>query len=99
MYLYFLMLNKISDQLKFMYEKSPIRNADEIVDPLLLLVGKNDRRVSPSQSLELYHTLKGLGKPVELNLYEDNHSLAKIGNAANALINTALFFDVILKTQ
>ena len=82
-----------------MYEKSPIGNADKIVSPLLLSVGKNDRRVSPTQSFELFHTLKGLGKPVELNLYEDNHSLAKIGNAANALINTALFFNVNLKTQ
>ena len=93
------MLHEISDQLKFMYEKSPIGNADKIVSPLLLLVGKNDRRVTPSQSLELFHTLRGLGKPVELNLYEDNHSLANIGNAANALINTVLFFDVILRAQ
>ncbi len=31
-----------------------------------LLVGKNDRRVSPTQSLELYHSMKALEKEVDM---------------------------------
>ena len=53
-----------SDQMKFMFEKSPIRLVEKIEVPILLLVGKNDRRVGPSQSFELFYSLKALNKQV-----------------------------------
>ena len=82
--------------MKFLFEKSPIRFVANMEAPLLLLVGRNDRRVGPSQSFELFYTLKALGKDVDLNLYDDNHSLLKTEVAANAIVNAALFFDSIL---
>ena len=42
----------------------------EVHEPLLILHGKSDPRVHPSQSLELYRHLKVRGKaPVRLVLY------------------------------
>lgn len=38
--------------------KSPILYIDEICVPVLLLIGKADRRVAPSHGIELYHALK-----------------------------------------
>ena len=32
------------------------------------------------------------GKTVEMNIYDDNHPLAKVENDANVMINAALFF-------
>ncbi len=52
-------------------ERSPIFHAENAHTPLLILHGKNDTRVHPSQSMELYRYLKTLGKvPVRLVFYE-----------------------------
>ena len=51
-------------------ERSPIYHAQKSRTPLLILHGKVDTRVHPSQSLELYRYLKTLGKTVRLVLYE-----------------------------
>lgn len=51
-------------------ERSPITYVEQARTPLLILHGKEDPRVHPSQSLELYRYLKILGKvPVRLVLY------------------------------
>lgn len=51
-------------------ERSPIFHTPKARTPILILHGKNDTRVHPSQSLELYRYLKELGKtPVRLVLY------------------------------
>ena len=36
---------------------------------------------------------------VDVNMYEDNHPLGKVGNHANCFINTVLFFKTILKME
>ena len=55
---------------KLMLERSPIFYADKSRTPLLILDGKDDPRVHPSQSLELYRYLKVQSKaPVRLVLY------------------------------
>ncbi len=55
---------------KLMLERSPITHADKSRTPLLILDGKDDPRVHPSQSLVLYRYLKVEGKaPVRLVLY------------------------------
>ncbi|MCA9185781.1 MAG: S9 family peptidase [Planctomycetales bacterium] len=52
-------------------ERSPIRHVQRNRTPTLILHGKNDPRVHPSQSLELHRHLKTLGQaPVRLVLYE-----------------------------
>jgi dipeptidyl aminopeptidase/acylaminoacyl peptidase len=51
-------------------ERSPIFHADKARTPLLILHGKDDPRVFPGQSLELYRFLKVRGRaPVRLVLY------------------------------
>lgn len=51
-------------------ERSPIYHAGKSRTPLLILGGKDDPRVHPSQSLELYRHLKARGKaPVRLVRY------------------------------
>lgn len=51
-------------------ERSPIRHAEQSRTPLLIMHGKADPRVHPSQSLELYRYLKERGQaPVRLVWY------------------------------
>lgn len=55
---------------KLMLERSPISHLDTARTPLLILDGKDDPRVHPSQSLVLYRYLKARGQaPVRLVLY------------------------------
>ncbi len=58
------------DDWQYFLERSPIYHADKSRTPLLILHGKDDPRVHPAQSLELYRHLKLRGKPpVRLVLY------------------------------
>jgi dipeptidyl aminopeptidase/acylaminoacyl peptidase len=58
------------DDWKLAFERSPAFFADKSQTPLLILDGKEDPRVHPSQSLVLYRYLKVRGKaPVRLVLY------------------------------
>ncbi len=51
-------------------ERSPIYHAEQAKTPILIMHGKEDTRVHPSQSMELYRYLKTHGKvPVRLVLY------------------------------
>jgi dipeptidyl aminopeptidase/acylaminoacyl peptidase len=60
-------------------ERSPIYHAGNSRTPLLILHGKNDTRVHPSQSLELYRYLKTHGNaPVRLIYYPgESHGTSK----------------------
>lgn len=56
---------------EYFLERSPIRHVEKNRTPTLILHGKNDPRVHPSQSLELFRHLKTLRQaPVRLVLYE-----------------------------
>lgn len=58
------------DDWRFFLERSPIYYAEQARTPILILHGKDDPRVHPSQSLELYRTLKTIGKvPTRLVWY------------------------------
>ncbi len=54
-----------AETLGIMFDCSPIRYAAQVKAPTLLLVGKVDRRVHPSQSMEYYRALKLRGKKVK----------------------------------
>ncbi|MDX1501962.1 MAG: S9 family peptidase [Thermoanaerobaculia bacterium] len=55
---------------QFALERSPIYYAEKARTPLLILHGKQDTRVFPGQSMELYRLLRTLGKtPVRLVFY------------------------------
>jgi dipeptidyl aminopeptidase/acylaminoacyl peptidase len=64
-------LKRLWDDWEYFYERSPIRYVQRNKTPTLILHGKEDPRVHPSQSLELYRHLKTLDQaPVRLVLYE-----------------------------
>jgi dipeptidyl aminopeptidase/acylaminoacyl peptidase len=51
-------------------ERSPLYYAEQARTPILIMHGKDDTRVHPSQSMELYRYLKVIGKtPVRLVFY------------------------------
>ncbi len=51
-------------------ERSPVTYVEQARTPILILHGKNDPRVHPTQSMELFRYLKTIGKvPVRLVLY------------------------------
>ncbi|MGQ9848126.1 MAG: prolyl oligopeptidase family serine peptidase, partial [Bacteroidales bacterium] len=55
---------------QLVWERSPVKYAHQSKTPTLILHGKEDPRVHPSQSLELYRALKLHGKaPVRLVFY------------------------------
>jgi dipeptidyl aminopeptidase/acylaminoacyl peptidase len=61
---------RIWDDWEFFLKRSPIYYVENAKTPILILHGKEDTRVHPSQSMELYRNLKILGKtPVRLVLY------------------------------
>ncbi len=63
-------LHRVWDDWKFYLERSPIYWAEKCRTPLLILHGKDDPRVNPGQSRELYRQLKVRGEvPVRLVLY------------------------------
>lgn len=62
---------RLWDDWDYFLERSPIRYVERNQTPTLILHGKQDPRVHPSQSLELFRHLKTLGQaPVRLVLYE-----------------------------
>jgi dipeptidyl aminopeptidase/acylaminoacyl peptidase len=62
-------------------ESSPVYYTPQARTPILILHGKNDTRVHPSQSMELYRYLKTLGNvPVRLVFYPgEGHGNRKAG--------------------
>ena len=62
---------RLWDDWDYFLKSSPIRYVERNETPTLILHGKEDPRVHPSQSLELHRHLKTLGQaPVRLVLYE-----------------------------
>ena len=90
-------LHPTPEQLASMWDKSPIKHIENIKAPILLLIGKNDLRVNPTQGYEFYHSLKALGKTVEMNVYEDNHPIGKFEHDLDWKINSALFLNKHLR--
>ena len=63
-----------------LWAQSPLRIADRIRAPLLILQGEDDHRCPPGDNLQLFLTLRALGREVELALYPDSsHTFALTG--------------------
>ncbi len=61
---------RLWDDYQFFLERSPIYHVQKARTPLLIMHGRDDTRVPPSQSMELYRHLKVLGQtPVRLVYY------------------------------
>ncbi|NXV73330.1 APEH enzyme, partial [Atlantisia rogersi] len=82
-----------AEEVAAMLLRSPIAKAAQIRTPVLLCVGARDRRVSPTQALELYRVLRARGVPVRLLWYpEGGHALAGVETEADVFRNCAHWF-------
>lgn len=84
---------------ELVWERSPVRYAHLSKTPTLILHGKEDPRVHPSQSLELYRALKTHSKaPVRLVWYPgQGHGNSKNTSRYDYLVRTMEWFDYYLK--
>ncbi|XP_013413674.1 acylamino-acid-releasing enzyme-like [Lingula anatina] len=76
-----------------LWKHSPIRYADQMKTPSIIMLGANDLRVPPSQGKELYKALHSRGVTVRLLIYPDNsHPLNKVDTEADAFMNIVKWF-------
>ncbi|KAM7095814.1 LOW QUALITY PROTEIN: acylamino-acid-releasing enzyme [Ciconia maguari] len=79
-----------AEEVAAMLLRSPIAQAARVRTPVLLCVGAQDRRVSPTQALELYRVLRARGVPVRLLWYPaGGHALASVETEADVFGNCA----------
>lgn len=82
-------------------DRSPVKYAHKSKTPTLILHGKEDPRVHPAQSLELYRIMKLHSKaPVRLVLYPgEGHGNRKNTSRYDYLVRTLEWFDYYLKSD
>jgi len=86
---------------ELIYDRSPVKYAHQSKTPTLILHGKNDPRVHPAQSLELYRTLKLHGSaPVRLVWYPgQGHGNSKNTSRLDYAVRTMEWFDYYLTSN
>ncbi|RKP37675.1 Alpha/Beta hydrolase protein, partial [Dimargaris cristalligena] len=70
------------DRFRAMFEKSPIRAADQVKAATLLLIGEGDRRVPPTDGKAWFAALRGRQDP---NLVVDMKCYPKVGHALDTV--------------
>ena len=92
---------RLWDDWQFFLERSPIYYVQQARTPILILHGKDDPRVNPGQSLELYRNLKVLGNvPVRLVLYPgEGHGNRKAAPRYDYNLRMMRWFEHDLKPQ
>ncbi|MGE5196481.1 MAG: S9 family peptidase [Anaerolineae bacterium] len=83
---------------KAVYEqRSPIHHVDKLDSPLLLLQGKQDPVVPPSQAEMIFDALKRKGAPVSLLLFDkEQHGFRIAANIKRAIEAELYFYSKIL---
>lgn len=85
------------EEMKDMWDASPIKYASEVIAPTLIALGMSDRRVPPSQGLEFYHSIRANGVRTKLLQYDDDdHAIDKAISEADHWINIKRWFDQYL---
>jgi dipeptidyl aminopeptidase/acylaminoacyl peptidase len=89
----------VYEDYEFFLKRSPIYYADQCKTPLMIAAGKNDTRVHPSQSMELYRHIKSrTDTPVELVLYPgEGHGNANSTARYDYNLRVLGWFDTYLK--
>lgn len=89
------------DKWQWYLERSPIYHADKARTPILIMHGKDDTRVHPSQSMELYRYLKTHGKvPVRLVFYPgEGHGNRKAAAQLDYSMRLMRWMDTFLVEQ
>lgn len=92
---------RLWDDWDFFLERSPIRYVEKARTPLLIMHGKDDPRVHPSQSMELYRYLKVYGQtPVRLVWYPgEGHGNRKSAAQLDYNLRMMRWFDHFLKND
>ena len=90
---------RIWDDYQFFLERSPIYYADQSQTPLLIMHGKDDTRVNPGQSFELYRHIKTrTDNPVRLVLYPgEGHGNRNSTARYDFNLRMMRWFDTFLK--
>jgi acylaminoacyl-peptidase len=74
-----------SEVLSRMMEMSPARYASEVKAPLLMCLGKSDKRVPFSQGVEFYHAVKSNGTACKMLMYKDDvHAIDKVKSVSKS---------------
>ena len=82
------------EQLRRMWAASPAAHVPAMVAPTMIALGMADRRVPPSQGLELFHSLRAKGVPVRLLQYPtDTHAIGQPASEADFWLNAKAWFD------
>ncbi|HPS64411.1 MAG TPA: prolyl oligopeptidase family serine peptidase [Ignavibacteria bacterium] len=90
----------LSDSLNLYIENSSLFNAGNITTPLLIMANDNDGAVPYQQGLEMFNSMRRLGKTVYLLNYNgDEHNLTKWPNRVDLSIRMLEFFDHYLKDK
>ncbi|MGI6574103.1 MAG: prolyl oligopeptidase family serine peptidase [Fermentimonas sp.] len=90
----------MSDSLEVYLRNSPVFFADKITTPLLIMHNDNDGAVPWYQGIELFMTMRRLGKPVWMLQYNnEEHNLIHRRNSKDLSIRLQQFFDHYLKGE
>ncbi len=90
----------MSDSLEVYLRNSPVFFADKITTPLLIMHNDNDGAVPWYQGIELFMTMRRLGKPVWMLQYNnEEHNLLHRRNSKDLSIRLQQFFDHYLKGE
>ena len=74
------------DQLRY---ESPINFTLQITVPSLFLLGQDDKRVVPFQSIHMHKALKSQGTKTSLKLYpEESHEFTKPEQTIDSMVST-----------
>jgi dipeptidyl aminopeptidase/acylaminoacyl peptidase len=89
------------ENMEKVWDASPVKYAPGSITPTLILHGKEDPRVHPSQSLELYRKLKLHGEaPVRLIWYPgEGHGNSRNTSKLDYSVRTMEWFDYYLKDK
>lgn len=81
-------------------KNSPVFQAQHIQTPLLMVFGADDRAVDWRQGLELYITMRRLGKPCILLTYEgEGHTIGLLENMLDQTSRVMDYFNYYLKGE
>jgi dipeptidyl aminopeptidase/acylaminoacyl peptidase len=73
-------------------DRSPINRVDSIVDPLLILQGRDDVVVPPDQTEAIVERLRALGRTVEVHFYDgEGHGWGRAATVIDELARTEDF--------
>jgi dipeptidyl aminopeptidase/acylaminoacyl peptidase len=76
------------------YQRSPIRHVRNVHTPMLILHGEEDKRVSVTQSIEMYIALRTLGVDTQLVTYpREGHSIGERNHQIDAIRRVLGWFE------